>query len=162
MRAGLLAHGCIQHDVRVLRERGIGRTGDCNDADTEALERLEQHQELGGGPAFRNHDGHIGFANEAEVAVHTLHGVKKEGRRTGRGERRSNLPRNDACLADTRDDDASRRGGDHLDGADEGVIEPVLDFGNRLGFEAQHPASALEDVRRHHRTDSDSTDRSVT
>ena len=65
--------------------------------------------------------------DDAEVAVHAVHGMEKARRRAGGGERRGDLAADQPRLAHARNDHAARRLGDQPHGAGELVAEPRLD-----------------------------------
>ena len=77
----------------------------------------QQAQHLLGLAAVRDGDEHVAAHEHAEVAVAPLAGVQEERRRAGAGERRGDLPADDARLADAGDDDLAPAGEQEVDGA---------------------------------------------
>ena len=72
-----------------------------------ALERGQQAEDLLGLTAGRERDHHVAGHEDADVAMDRLCGMKKEGRGAGRGERGSDLLRDDAALAHSGHHDAA-------------------------------------------------------
>ena len=83
--------------------------GDGDGSYPEALEMLEQGEQLVGLAALRDEDRDVVGADDAEIAVDAVDGMEEGRGRARRRERRGDLPADEPRLAHAGDDDAARR-----------------------------------------------------
>ena len=104
-RARLFGHLAVQRDVGRLRQRRGGIAGNGDDARADAADGLEEPEDFLRLAAVRDGEQHVIGLDDAEVAVGRFRRVKEERRGAGAGQRRGNLPADDARLAHAGDDD---------------------------------------------------------
>ena len=109
-----------------------------------APDGLEQPEDLVGLAAVGQRDDDVAGLDDAEVAVNRFGGMEEEGRGAGAGQRRGDLPRDDARLAHARDDDAATAIAEQLDGPDEPGVEAVDQREDGRGLGLQHLARQRE------------------
>jgi len=85
-------------------QRGVGLAQQGHYFHALALDERQKGAELVGLAAFRDDDGRVAAAHQAQVAVEGVGGVEEEGRRPGRGQCGRDLLADEAGLADPGDD----------------------------------------------------------
>ena len=83
----------------------------------QLAQKRDELQQLEGVAAFGNHQGGIAGRIDAQIAVGGFGGVQEDGRRSGAAQRRDDLARHVAGLAETGDHQLARMRQDQLDGA---------------------------------------------
>jgi hypothetical protein len=147
VRARLLGHGAVQHELGVSGEGTVYPPGHGDGPYAHPPQVLHQPAQLFALPALAEQDGHVAAPHDPQVAVQRLHGVEEAGGRPGGGQRRGDLAADDAALADPGDDHPPRRGQDGLHRPRELVADAVLQRGDGLRLHADHAARALQRLR---------------
>ncbi len=144
-------HGGQEHaDVR-CRRNGALRTGsEAEQRNAEALAILDDRAEFAGLARMREHEDDVVRRHHAKVAMACVGRVHEERGRSGRGQGRGHLARDDAALAHAGDDQAAPHAHDHADDAQEYCGEvPVGEFRfqriQAMGCDRQCPAGRFHD-----------------
>ena len=108
-RARLLGDVTVERDVGKLAQGRVWMPRERDDSRAAPPDGLEQAKNLVCLAAVGQRDDNVAGLNHAKVAVNRFGGMQEERGRPGAGQRRGNLPRDDARLAHAGDDDAARQ-----------------------------------------------------
>src|SRR6185503_3247371 len=97
------------------RERRIPIAAERDQRQHESAAGGKERDDLARLAAVGHGEEYVTAHERAEVAMAALAGVEEEGRRPGRGERRGDLPADDARLTDARDDHLATTGEQQLE-----------------------------------------------
>ncbi len=135
--------------MRRARQGGIHPAGDGNERDVEAQQRGQEIDQFIGLAAGAQREDGVAIGDDAEVAMHGIHGIEHHRGRTRAGERGGDFFADVAGFADA-DHDNLAAGVDHapqrLDRAGEVVVQPVAHALELVDFEIQHAAALVEIV----------------
>ncbi len=137
-RTGLAVDRRRQVEVGVAGERGGGVGGHRHQRHAEALQSLDQAEQLRRGPRVRGGEHHVSRHDHPEVAVHRLGGVDEEGRRPRRGEGGGHLLHHQAALPHPRADHPPGAGAQQLDRPVELLVELADQPADRRRLGLQH------------------------
>ncbi len=148
VRAGLLLHGPVERHRGHPGERRVHGAGDRDDRHAEPLQRPHQSEQLLRLAALAEHDGHVAPAHQAQVAMQRVDRVQVGGDGAGGRERRRDLPRDQAGLADAGDDHPSGRIGQQAHRPGEPVVEALRGRRYRPALDLDDPAAEGDERRR--------------
>ena len=95
-------------------------------------------------------DGDIVCSDNAEVTMHAVHRMQKNGRCSGGRQCCRDLAPDETGLAHASDDHPPRTGRDHEDRLREPLVETFLHRRQRVALEANDPTTAIDDLQRVH------------
>ncbi len=131
----------VQPDVqaagRAAAEGGVGLAGQDDERDLQALDELQEPDELQRLAAVGQGDHHVAVRQHAQVAVDRLSRVQEQGRRAGAGERCGQLVGDDAGLAHAPGDDPAAALLQHVERLLKPLVQLVEQGEDGLGLDAE-------------------------
>src|SRR5207302_10968127 len=126
-----------EDDVACLRDGGLRISGESDERNLEALERVEQRDNFSRFAAVRYREHYIATRNHAEIAVQRFGRMQKKRRRARAGKCGGDFFANDTGLAHTGDDHAAFACEKEIDSAVEGRVQARENVLNGLCFDAE-------------------------